>query len=122
MFAAVGSVQLSRLENEFKPARQKLARNYHEALKAIDDIVLFPDDYSQIIPHIFPIKVRGGKRDELRRYLLENNIECGIHYLPNHLLSLYGAKKGLLPTTERLYSELLSIPLHPAVTPAEQEY
>lgn len=122
LFAAIGLTQLGRFEKGFKPKRQILAKQYTEALKNIKDLKLFPDDYDEIVPHIFPIKVLNNRRDGLRQHLLENNIECGIHYYPNHLLSYYGAQKGALPVTEQIYSELLSIPLHPDVTENDQEH
>jgi dTDP-4-amino-4,6-dideoxygalactose transaminase len=120
LFAAIGLVQLERFEKEFKPARQRLVRRYHEALKGIRDIILFPDDYNKIVPHIFPVRVLNSKRDRLRQYLLDNNIECGIHYYPNHLLTYYGAKRGELPVTEQIYNELLTLPLHADLMESEQ--
>lgn len=121
LFAAIGIVQLERFEKEFKPARQRLAKRYHKALEGIDEIILFPDDYNEIVPHMFPIKVLNGKRDGLKQYLIDNNIESGIHYYPNHLLTYYGAKKGELPVTEQIYSELFTLPLHPELTEKDQD-
>lgn len=122
LFAAIGLAQLERFEKEFKPKRQLLAKRYHEALKDLLDIILFPNDYEEIVPHIFPARILNGKRDGLRQYLLDNNIECGIHYYPNHLLTYYGAMKGELPITEQIYSELLTLPLHPDLSENEQDY
>ncbi len=122
LFAAIGIVQLERFEKEFKPARQRLAEGYYNAFVGTRDIILFPNDYREIVPHIFPIRVLNGRRDGLRQSLLDNNIECGIHYRPNHLLTYYGAQKGSLPVTERIYSELLTLPLHPDLTLEEQVY
>ncbi len=121
LFAAIGLVQLERFENEFKPARQKFAKRYHEALRYIEGLILFPDDYDRIVPHIFPVRILNGRRNGLRQYLLDNNIECGIHYYPNHMLTYYGARKGELPVTEQIYSELLTLPLHPDLTQEEQD-
>ena len=115
LFAAMGLVQLGRFQAEFMPRRQEIAKHYHEALAGVNNIVLFPDDYDETVPHIFPIRVTGQRRDGLRSHLLENEIECGIHYKPNHLLTLYGAKRGSLPVTEGLYEELLTLPLHPGL-------
>ena len=42
-------------------------------------------------------------------------VESGIHYKPNHLLTKYGARKLSLPKSEQLYSELITLPLHPAI-------
>ncbi|MDD5108784.1 MAG: DegT/DnrJ/EryC1/StrS family aminotransferase [Candidatus Omnitrophica bacterium] len=122
LFAAIGLSQLKRFEKEFKPSRQKLAKKYHNELGLITDIELFPNDYDEIVPHIFPIKVINGKRDSLRQYLIDNNIECAAHYYPNHLLSYYGKQKVRLPVTEKIYSELLSLPLHPDITDKDQKY
>lgn len=121
LFAAIGIAQMERFEKDFKPSRQALARKYHNSLGSISDVALFPDDYDEVVPHIFPIRVLHGRRDGLRRHLLANNIECGIHYYPNHLLTYFGAQRGRLPVTERIYDELLTLPLHPDLTEEDQE-
>lgn len=122
LFAAIGIAQLKRFEDEFKPKRQMLARKYYEAIKDMPNIILFPDDYDEIVLHIFPIRILNAKRDGLRQYLLDSSIECGIHYYPNHLLTYYGAREGDLPITEQIYSELLTLPLHPDLTEEDQDY
>ena len=115
LFAAVGREQLKRF-SEFKDTRQKLAKLYTDKLKKQKGLKLFKKDYEQTVPHIYPVRVLNGKRNELRQHLLDSKIECGIHYYPNHLLTFYGAMKGKLPVTEQLYSELLTLPLHPDLT------
>ena len=42
-----------------------------------------------------------------------------IHYKPNHLLAYYGGGAVSLPCAERLYTELLSLPLHPGLSDAD---
>lgn len=120
LFAAIGLSQLKRLEIEFKPARQGLAKKYHKELSSVNGIELFCDDYDEIVPHIFPIKVMNGKRDDLRLHLITNKIECAVHYYPNHLLQYYREQNVRLPLTEKVYNELLSLPLHPDITDADQ--
>ncbi|MBI5077290.1 DegT/DnrJ/EryC1/StrS family aminotransferase [Candidatus Falkowbacteria bacterium] len=122
LFAAIGLVQLERLELEFKPKRQVLAKNYFNAFKEIPGVKLFQNDFDAIVPHIFPIRILNSQRDNLRQYLIDCNIECGVHYLPNHLLTYYGAGATKLPATEQIYSELLSIPLHPGISDDQQNY
>jgi dTDP-4-amino-4,6-dideoxygalactose transaminase len=121
LFAAIGIAQIERFDKEFKPKRQFLAKRYYEKLKDIPHIILFPNDYNEIVPHIFPIRILRNKRDIVRQYLIDNNIECGIHYYPNHLLNYYGAKKGELPVTEQVYGELLTLPLHPGLIEEDQD-
>lgn len=121
LLAAIGLAQLQRFENEFKPKRQALAQRYHQAFKNIREISLFPDDYRAIVPHIFAIKVPAEKRDALKQYLSDNNIESAVHYYPNHKLSFFSRAKVKLPVTEEVYRQLLSLPLHPDVSENEQK-
>lgn len=120
--ASLGLAQLERLDLEFKPKRQAQAKKYDQELKEVVGLELLPNDYDHIIPHIFPIKVKNNQRDSLREYLINNNVECGIHYYPNHWLTFYGKHNGELPVTEKFYNEILSIPLHPDVTYEQQCY
>lgn len=117
LFAVIGRVQLRKFPL-FKKDRQYLAKRYIKLLKNIKGIEIFEKDYNNVVPHIFPIKVMNNRRDKLLRYLDDNNIECGIHYYPNHLLSYY--KPGFLPVTEKIYNQLLTLPLHPDLTNAQQ--
>jgi dTDP-4-amino-4,6-dideoxygalactose transaminase len=119
LFAAVGRVQLGRFEGEFKPRRVELAQKYRTAFAGTSDLILFHGDPGPLVPHIFPIRVINGKRDGLREFLRARGIESGIHYKPNHLLSFYGGGREALPVTEKLYEELLTLPLHPGLGDAE---
>ncbi len=120
VMAAIGRVQLRRLDLEFAPSRQRIAVRYRAALKDTRGIELFEHRTDGIVPHIFPIRVLGGRRDQVREALAAEGIETGIHYKPNHLLSKF-ASSSSLPVTERLYSEILSLPLHPLVDVCDQD-
>lgn len=122
IFAAIGRVQLRRFEREFRPRRIGIARKYRSALSSVSGIRLIDGEPGEIVPHIFPVRVTGSRRDSLRQFLVDKGIECGIHYKPNHLLSYYGAKMGTLPVTEKLYDELLTLPLHPGLADNQVDY
>lgn len=67
IFAAIGRVQLSKLDNEFAPKRIQFSNLYRSSLHNIKEIELQKlDENSFIIPHIFPIKVLNNKRDNLK--------------------------------------------------------
>jgi len=122
IFAAIGRVQLTRLDVEFSPKRKLLHKIYKENLNNTPNIILQKtDNNSDIVPHIFVIRVLHGLRDSMKLKLEENNISTGLHYKPNHLLTFYGAGKEKLPITEKIYSEILTLPLHPALTIEEVE-
>ena len=112
IMASIGRVQLQRFEREFQPKRIFLHKHYRKRLEVIDGISLFETDLEHVTPHIMVIRVLNGKRDIVRKKLEESNIPTGIHYKPNHLLSFYYNKQISLPITEKLFQELLTLPLH----------
>ncbi len=108
IMAAIGIVQLDRVQ-EFKNKRQAIAKRYCKSFSNIKEIELLDFNFDEVLPHIFVIKAR--KRDELRTYLIDNNIECGIHYKPNHLHTKYKSEFDL-SVTEQIYEEILTLPCH----------
>jgi len=115
MHAAVGRVQLKRFSAELAPKRVELADLYRDRLDALSSVRLPNRLWRGVVPHIQPVRVLGGGRNELRGFLAERGVETGIHYKPNHLLSFFGGGRVRLPVTERLYRELLTLPLHPGL-------
>jgi len=118
IFAAIGREQLKKIEF-IEQKRKEIVSYYLESLKKIEQIKTLDFDYEDIISHIFVIKT--SRRDELREFLLSKNIECGIHYKPNHLLSLYKTDYSL-PKTEKVYEEILTLPCQLDLTREEQDF
>ncbi len=118
IMAAIGIVQIDRLES-FKIKRQNIAKKYVEAFNDVKEIQTLNFNFNEVLPHIFVIKAQ--KRDELREYLINNNIECGIHYKPNHLLSKYKSNYNL-SITEKIYEEILTLPCHFDLTENELDF
>jgi dTDP-4-amino-4,6-dideoxygalactose transaminase len=116
VLAAIGRVQLRRFPGELAPARVRLARRYRQLLGDVPGLGLLHSNLDEIVPHIQPVRVLNGRRDALRDFLGREGIETGIHYQPNHMLSYFGGGGVSLPRTERLYGELLSLPLHPLLS------
>ena len=108
IMASIGIVQISRVD-EFRFKRQQIAKRYIQELANIQGISFLDFNFDEVLPHIFVIKTT--KRDELREYLVSNNIECGVHYKPNHLLTKYKVNNSL-PITEKIYEEILTLPCH----------
>jgi dTDP-4-amino-4,6-dideoxygalactose transaminase len=122
LFAAIGRVQLSRLDNEFAPKRQALLKKYRELLGSNTQIEMQEQDPDAVIvPHIFSLRILNNKRSGLKEELDSFNIPTGIHYKPNHLLTFYGGGKLKLPITEKIYDEIITLPLHPEIQIAEIE-
>lgn len=122
IFAAIGRVQLGRLVNEFAPKRIELLKMYHKLLESNPRIKFqIQEADSFIIPHILCIRVLENNRDGLKYELEKYKIPTGIHYKPNHLLSYYKTIYSL-PVTEKIYNEILTLPLHPEIGIADVEF
>lgn len=123
IMAAIGRTQLLRRQ-ELADRRQALARRYHDALRGQQRVRPILQDLDGVVPHIYPVRIADlADRDGLRRALLAQGIETGIHYRPNHTLT-YFARPGLppLPVVERVYPELLTLPLHADLAASDIDY
>ena len=113
--ASIGIKQLKRFP-VFQKKRQKLAKLYDDQLSDIKFIELIERNYDQITPHIYVIKLKeSNSRDNLQDFLLQQGIQSGIHYFPNHYLT-YFKRRGKLINTESIYPSLLTLPLHVDMT------
>lgn len=122
IMAAIGLVQLKRFE-DFSLKRKNLAKQYDRNLYSESHIKLIFRDYKSVVPHIYPIILdKIVSRDLIREILAKKGIQTGIHYYPNHLLSKYRSKSISLPVTEKIFPELLTLPLHPDLDEKEVEY
>lgn len=123
IMAAIGFEQLKRF-SQMAAARQRLARRYDELLQNHPRIRLLPHDYDTVVPHIYVVHIKGmSDRKALQAHLLEQGIQTGIHYQPNHVLGFYRDSAALpLTVTDEVFSELLSLPLHPDITVQDVEF
>jgi dTDP-4-amino-4,6-dideoxygalactose transaminase len=108
--AAFLSVKLGHL-NEINEHKRKLAALYLKHLKQ-DFIkpIVHPDYYD--VYHIF--NIRHSKRDDLKSYLLKNEIKTEIHYpvAPNKQLAMKGILDGQqTPIAEEIHQTTLSLPI-----------
>jgi dTDP-4-amino-4,6-dideoxygalactose transaminase len=120
LMAAIGRVQLTRFD-EFAEARVSVARRYDELLEGVPGLRLMRFDYDAIVPWAYLTFVEQGRRDELMAALIAENIEVSVQYKPNHLLTFFGGGSETLPVSEQVYREVLGLPIHPMITPEQQE-
>ena len=120
---AVLSVKLKYLQ-DWNEARRKNAKMYNDALADVDDVVRPHEaDYAKHVYHVYAVRVQN--RDALISALTKEDIHCGIHYpVPLHLQEVYlnlGYKKGTFPISEKVASEILSLPMYPEITYDQQK-
>ena len=113
--AGIGLAQLQKLDT-FIARRRQVAHLYKELLSDIPGIVLPNYDVDEISSFMYVIKVLDGKRDQLKTFFMENDIETGISYIPIHSFTLFKNDNCKLPVTEEIYEEILSLPMHFGLT------
>lgn len=115
LMAAIGYSQLKKFPY-FKEIRQKYAKIYQKELSGV--VKLVECNYDEVVPHIFVIRVAAEKRDLLKHTLAEAGVATGMHYKPNHLLSLFALNpnNSTLKHTEDVYGQLITLPLHLSLT------
>ena len=126
--AALGLAQMEKLEKVIE-MRRKNAEYMTRKLSRIDGVEIPnpPNGYFHVY-QMYTIKVKGGRRvrDALKDHLAERGIMSKVYFEPVHLTHFYrekfGFKGGELPVTERLSSEVLTLPLYPTMTIEEMEH
>ena len=105
-------------------ARRRLAARYDEHLTELGYRVPAAPADRRHVYHVYAL--RHGRRDELARFLNERGIATGIHYpIPVHLQKAFaelGHEPGDFPIAERAANELLSLPMFPEMTVAQQDH
>ena len=118
--AAIGLIQLEKLDN-FIQIRQKNAKILSDNLQNIDNITIptIRNEYTHVF-HQYTLRVK--KRDKFSEILKANGIDTGIYYpIPIHRQPIYkklGYDDNLLEC-ETAAQEVLSIPIHPAISKNE---
>lgn len=124
--AAILSVKLKYLD-QYEKARQKATATYNKALQNIEDLVLPKQEtYSTHVYHQYTLKVKNGKRDELKAFLEQNNIPAMIYYpVPLHKQKAFlpiARQGGTLNVSETLAEQVLSLPMHTELDDEQQQY
>jgi dTDP-4-amino-4,6-dideoxygalactose transaminase len=118
------SVKLRHLA-QWNESRRALAHRYHELLAEAKDSIVVPFEaaWTKGVYHLYVVRVPN--REALQAALAEAGIGTGIHYpIPLHLQKAYehlGYQKGAFPVTERVASEIVSLPMFPQMTTAQQD-
>ena len=123
VMAAIGIEQLKKRELFFSK-RKLLAIKYDQLFEKVKGISILKRDYDNVVPHIYVLRINNlVDRDSLKEDLLKRGIQIGIHYKPNHKLKYFKTiEKLILPVTEKVYSQVISLPIHPDLDVNDIEY
>ncbi len=122
--AALGMAQMQKLD-EMQAIRAEYAAMYNSAFDEIDGITYLKDNgYGKISNHLYVIMVDNKKftidRDEFIQQLHEYNIGTSVHFIPvcmhPYYIETYGYKSGDFPQTEKMFEQIISLPLYPSMS------
>jgi dTDP-4-amino-4,6-dideoxygalactose transaminase len=117
--AAFLNVKLNALDSD-NAHRQSIANIYNTELADVPGLQLpHTPDYAKPAWHLYVI--RHAERQSLAQGLAAHGIDTIIHYpIPPHLQSAYaflGFQAGDFPITEKMHSQVLSLPMGPTMSP-----
>ncbi|MBD5522413.1 MAG: UDP-4-amino-4,6-dideoxy-N-acetyl-beta-L-altrosamine transaminase [Lachnospiraceae bacterium] len=128
MQAALIISQLDKLEM-FSKRRKEIVARYDEAFSKLEGIVVqkeIPD--SDTTRHLYILRIEPEKFLVDRRRFFEalgaENVCCNVHYIPTYYFPYYeklGYQKGICPNAEKLYEEIITLPLYYAMTDEDVE-
>ena len=121
--AGILGIKLRHLES-WNAGRIEAAKRYGQLFAATGAPVTLTAQpaWSKPVYHLYVIQV--DDRETLRQDLAAEKIGTGIHYpIPLHLQKAYtglGVKRGDLPVTETAAERILSLPMFPTLSEAQQ--
>lgn len=122
---ALGISQLKKLD-KFIAHRKELVRRYNEAFKNVKGITCpVQREGCNNSWHLYVIQVPDGRRKEIYDKLQASGIHANVHYIPVYMHPYYqehGYKDVHCINAEKLYKNIISLPLYYDLTYDEQDY
>ena len=123
MQAALVISQLKKLP-QFSARRKEIVKAYDEAFEKLPQIIVQKEiPESDTTRHLYIIRLNREKlsidRKQFFEALAAENICCNVHYIPVYYFPYYeklGYRKGLCPNAEKVYEDIISIPLFYSMT------
>lgn len=123
MQAALLMSQLDKLPL-FSARRKEIVKAYDEAFSELPQLFVQKEiPESDTTRHLYILRIKPEKLTIDRRQFFDalgaENVCCNVHYIPTYTFPYYeglGYQKGCCPKAEKLYEEMLSLPLYYAMT------
>ena len=128
MQAALIISQLDKLEM-FSTRRKEIVTRYNEAFSKLKGISVQKEiTESDTTRHLYILRIKPEDLTIDRKRFFEaldaENVCCNVHYIPTYYFPYYekmGYKRGICPNAEKLYEEIISLPLYYAMTDEDVE-
>lgn len=121
--AALLISQLDKL-SMFSDRRKEIVKTYNEAFAKLPQITVQKEiPESDTTRHLYILRLNLDRlrigRKEFFEALKAENVCCNVHYIPTYYFPYYeklGYKRGICPKAEKLYEEIISLPLYYAMS------
>jgi dTDP-4-amino-4,6-dideoxygalactose transaminase len=108
----------------FSNRRSEIVKRYNEAFSQIPELFVQQEiPESDTTRHLYILRIKPELLNIDRKGFFEamaaENICCNVHYQPVYWMPYYeelGYGKGLCPNAEKLYNEIMSLPLYYSLT------
>jgi len=123
--SAIGLEQLKKLDwmNE---RRKEIAEYYNEHLQGLDIIRPHIDSNVKSSYHLYPIRLINYDRNKFIKKMTQKGIGTSVHFIPLHLMPFYrkryGYKRGDFPVAEKVFENIVSLPIYPQLTEKQLEF
>ena len=125
--SALGIVQLDKMPQNLE-RRREIANLYEKYLKDISEIKIpYNKNNQNSAWHLYIIRIidKNIERKAVFDKLRERNIGVNVHYLPVYYQPYYkklGYTKGICPIAEKIYEEIITLPIHSKMTDEDVMY
>ncbi len=124
--AALGVSQLKKLDR-FVTRRREIASIYNDKLKGLPIQLPSEIETSKMSYHLYVVRLQGHaeQKNAIFKNFEQKSIGLQVHYIPIYRHPFYaqmGFKPENFPAMENYYAETMSIPDHPMLTEAEQNF
>ena len=124
--AALGLSQIRKLD-EFVQSRRDIARRYDDMFDGMQVVRPWQHPACGSSWHLYIVRIDFRASKSVQQRVFEGMHSAGIlanlHYIPVYLQPYFermGFSRGYCPEAEEYFSEAMSLPIYPALTPDEQ--
>jgi dTDP-4-amino-4,6-dideoxygalactose transaminase len=123
--AAIAIEQIKKLPKDLE-VRSKVRKHYIDRLSKLTDISIpFADNTEFVSNYIMPIVLLNStkeRRDKIREYIHAAGVQTSIHYPAIHKFSTYKDLGAVLPLSEYVADNEITLPMYAALTEEQIDF
>jgi dTDP-4-amino-4,6-dideoxygalactose transaminase len=123
--AAIAIEQLKKLPGDLN-TRLRVRKHYIDRLSKVEGLAIpFTDNTEFVSNYIFPTVLLNStkeRRNRIREYIHEAGIQTSVHYPACHKFSTYKELGAVLPQTEYVTDNEITLPMYAALTDEQIDF